>query len=235
MPGAITAANRARSLGNRTREAYIVVLDREGVSQDPDFQELVFQWRPGTITFTSGGDMSTMDVGLSHEIVGGGGNGGRSFSFEAAFTADEDLTENDDSGIARPDSQGLLGVRDGISGRRAWFSPDIRVGLLWIQGLTKMERLPDGTLIPRRRLRLILPGSGLGLRGADHIEVIAQDIQGEIDAFFASGAPRTANVNLSFREHIQTGNRLLTHTMEDYLFVVRKDAPKRYWLTRAAA
>jgi hypothetical protein len=222
MPGLITSASQARSLETQTLSAFLDVLDQRGENRDTNFATLAFQHYPATISVTNPPGWTSRDVGLSHPLVGWGGGGGRSVTFTAEFTADEDLTIGTAGAFT---NGGRFGVRPGVSERRARYSPDIRAALAWLTTFTKPEKLLDGGLLPPRRLRLTLEGCGLGRMGSDTLEVIVDDLSSELDAFFASGVPRTMSCPLTFREHIQAGEEVNTHTIEDYAFVFMGPIP----------
>jgi hypothetical protein len=161
------------------------------------FDTFVFQYWPEQVTDTENPRYSEKEVpGASHPLYQWTGGGAREIGFTAVFTA-----EVDDDAVASAESN--------PSG--ADVIPSARYTVNVSGALAKLKTYQRGDYAqsadnkatkPPRRLWLCLPGTKLG-GDTDEILTILKTASITYEAWFPSGKPRIATVQLTFAESIQ--------------------------------
>lgn len=190
-------------------------MESDGVSGRPvvgrnGLQALRFQYFPDEIT-----DSKTVTYaektpfGASLPIYQWTASGARTVSFNTTFSSDLDLVEAKklliDAGISV--RQSLLST--GIDDRNV----DVRAALAWLRQYQLPTYSASGgahTKAPKR-LRLYIPNSGLGVLGGlispgdskDSVLCFVSQCEITFQAFFPSGLPRLAQVQLTFTQLAQ--------------------------------
>lgn len=194
-------------ISERKSSAYLLAISPTGdVSTTP--KPLRFQYYPDTISDSKAVNWT------EREIPGGGlpiyqwiSSGARSLSFTAVFTSDMDLLA--------PDTGESLGERlknVGQLGR----NPDIRSAIAWLRYfMIPSFGNPVDVGVPLAqapsRLKLILPGTGIGISGGtsrtleDKDEILCVMTQCDVtyEALFPSGYPRVVTAALAFAQIAQ--------------------------------
>lgn len=204
-------ASSIDSLLNDTRGD--AVLTRLSPEDDSPGQRLAFQYFPETISISKAVNTPSQDViGGSLPLYQWVSSGENVLSFTSRFSTDVDFIAKSPPLIQdvyeRVKAAGLV--------RR---NPDIRTALVFLSSFmlpTYGGESDTGsalTYAPSRAL-LTMPGSGIGLYGGfqrdgnplpDSFLGIMQQCEITIDAFFPSGLPRLATVQLSFARTAQIG------------------------------
>jgi hypothetical protein len=167
-------------------------------------------------------------------------NGGeRLLSFTSQFSTDVDLaTVEGATGTAA-----ILGTGSTITDRLksagvSRRNVDIRAAIAWLrQYMYPSYATGQGNGIPAegatitiapKKLRLVLPGSGIGTAGGstvtpDSVRVIMTQCDVTYDAFFPSGLPRVVTVSLAFAELPQFGGYIQFPSRDDMESAVAGD------------
>lgn len=174
-----------------------------GLKDDAAYPGLRFQYFPESIS-------DSRSINYSQKQVPGGSlplyqwiNGGeRTISFTATFSTDVDISL--DSGYV--DEIKSLGLEDR--------NVDIKAALIWLRSYMAPFYLKD-RMLPPPKLLLWIPGSGIGLMGGaiegqsgnqvDSVVCVMTQCDIEMKAFFPSGTPRFATVQLAFAQVPQVG------------------------------
>lgn len=212
-------------VSQRKTDAYLIELNKEGspnmeVKENGDVAtHLAFQYFPDSITDAKGINYAQKEIpGGSLPLYQFVNGGERLISFTAQFTTDVDLLTVE----ASTSAASLIGLSTNITDRlkaagASRRNVDIRAAIAWLRRYMyptySSGDLPasEGTTITvaPKKLRLVLPGSGIGLAGAsansDSVRVIMTQCDITYDAFFPSGLPRVATVALAFAEVAQFG------------------------------
>lgn len=223
MPGLTSLSKSLVSrLGERRSQVCLLELDGE---DKPLGDYMVFQYFPETITDTKAINYEAKAIpGGSLPLYQWTSSGERLISFEAIFTADVDLA-GDTAAFAKLVSKG--------QSRR---NVDLRTALLWLRRYMYPRYGDEAQLgvpltqAPRKSV-LYIPNSGIGLtsgayssttdsilaRGPsqngvqvslDRVLVIMTQCDITYEAFFTSGLPRIASVQLQFAQIAQLGGEV---------------------------
>ena len=218
------------------RRAPVMILELDGPKGDSPKGDFVsFQYFPETISDTKAVNYQGREIpGGSLPIYQWISSGERVLSFTAIFTSDVDLL-SDEEGFTQMKQNGLL--------RR---NVDVRSALLWLRRFmlpSYGESAGLGTPLTQAPNKLILkiPNSGIGLQGGsfaaklpdemaksfgeDTDEVVMGDSIAAImtqcdityEAFFPSGLPRIATVQLAFAQVAQFGGYVSFPRTSGYL------------------
>jgi hypothetical protein len=202
MPGiASLASSFAQLLPDKTAKAYLIELDEN----DSPASAFAFQYFPESISDSKNINYQQKDIpGGSLPLYQWISSGERLISFAAVFSTDVDLG-TDSSGTGKAKSQGLVQrlKAAGVASRNA----DIRAAIAWLRRYMLPTYDKQKTRGPSK-LRLSIPGSGLGVAGGvvrggaldDTIICVMTQCEATIDAFFPSGLPRFATVQLAFAQ-----------------------------------
>lgn len=221
MPGlASLSKSLIAKLGERKAQVCLLELDADDKPVSTEY--IAFQYFPETITDTKAVNYETKVIpGGSLPLYQWTSSGERNISFEAVFTSDVDLAADKEL-FSKLVSKGLI--------KR---NVDIRTALLWLRRYLLPRYEADQqvgvplTQAPRKCI-LSIPNSGLGLTGgsfgtsteqlnaygpsvngaqilADRLVCIMTQCDITYEAFFASGLPRVATVQLTFAQVAQIG------------------------------
>ncbi len=221
MPGLLSlASGNFAQYGERRSRAFLVELDKDGSPQTGDGKSLRLQYFPETITDSKGVNFSRREIpGGSLPVYQWVSSGERSLSFTAYFTTDVDVSLGGQSLNNRLASSGLKER-----------NVDIRAAVAWLRHylLPKYDQA-SATGAPLveapTRLLLIMRNSRLGLAGGitgdhpDHVRCVMTQCDINWEAFFPSGYPRIASVQLAFSQIGQAGGLVTFPTaskMEEY-------------------
>jgi hypothetical protein len=174
---------------------------------------LRFQYFPESISDQKAVNWAPKDIpGGSLPLYQWVSSGERSISFSAVFTTDVDFSTEANGQQLSASIRSLL-KGSGEEGR----NQDIRTAVMWLRRFM-MPRYGSeqqtGTPLTRapRKLRLIMPGTGIGWAGGagngnhtqrDSIVAIMTACEVEWVQYFPSGFPRIATVQLSFAQMAQ--------------------------------
>lgn len=201
---------------NRTR-ATIIRLNQKDDSTSQD--KFSFQYFPESINDTMGaeygqGGVPGGSLPLDHYMKGSG----REISFTALFSSDMDLMvggdrQAPDAGFTNFSAQLFEQLRDIKQDHR---NVDIRAAVAWLRSFllpsyrTSTSDVGQGLTRAPSKLFLVLPNSGIGLVGGDSglagyatpdvVLCVMTQCDVEWKAFFPSGLPRLAAVQLNFRQ-----------------------------------
>lgn len=203
------------------RRAPVMILELDGTKGDaPKGDYVAFQYFPETISDTKSVNYQGRDIpGGSLPIYQWISSGERVISFTAIFTSDVDLL-SDEQGYMQMKQNGLL--------RR---NVDVRTALLWLRRFMlpsygKEAGLGTPLTQAPNKLKLRIPNSGIGMQGgaelngpdsdmvypdgntyvlADALTAIMTQCDITYEAFFPSGLPRIATVQLAFAQVAQHG------------------------------
>ena len=193
-----------------------LLLALNDVDDSPDGSHVRFQYFPETV------NDSKQVMWQPKEIPGGTlplyqwmASGERLITFTAQFTCDVDLLVANHQITSRVDENRLRALENAGALDR---NVDIRSAVAWLRRHT-LPRFGDesqvGTpqIFAPRKLRLFLPNSGIGVAGGsessgtgasrDSIVCIMTLCDVTYEAFFRSGLPRIATVNLAFAQVAQ--------------------------------
>ena len=232
MPGLLSlASGNFAQYGENRSKAFLVELDKDGSADSRSWKSLAFQYFPETITDTKQTNYARLDIpGGSIPVYQWISGGERSLSFTAYFTTDVDLTLDDQYNLRIKSA--------GVADRNV----DIRAAVAWLRQY-KLPRydLQSSTGSPMteapKRLLLILKRSRLGLAGGvtgehpDHVRCIMTQCDVSWQAWFPSGFPRTATVQLSFAQIGQAGGTVVFPTaagMDEFVHTSHLAKTKTY-------
>jgi len=193
-----------------------------------------FQYFPETISDHRSVEWVTKNVvGGSHPIYQWVYGSGRTLSFEAIFTTDNApqsqsgaegiaaTIENIGTTISNVTKNPLGAAISAVKGKseNRWNlgvpgdpnSAGVEAALAWLRSKTYPKFQGRVAKAPPIML-LVLPNSGItsgvaGLEIADAVPVIMNSCDIQYEAFFRTGQPRVATVNLQFSEIIQVGTK----------------------------
>jgi hypothetical protein len=219
-------------ISQRTTDAYLIELNLEGSpsteigDRDLNFNRVAFQYFPDTINDTKGINYQQKEIpGGSLPLYQWVSGSERLISFSAVFTTDVDILSvdaNTRDAVSAADGDFTLSIADrlkqtGVQRRNV----DIRAAVGWLRSYMypKYNNAANGSAAGAQgvtitqapsKLRLVLPGSGIGIAGAcaetpDSVRVIMTQCDVSYEAFFPSGLPRIATVGLAFAEIAQFG------------------------------
>ena len=158
----------------------------------------VFQYWPESLTDSESPRYATKEVpGASHPLYQWTGGGEREISFTATFTCevDEDspssLAANPGGALLLPSARYTVDVKAAVAKLKTYIRGEYSQGAL--NQATK----------PPKRLYLVLENSGLG-GDTDTILTVLKSAPVTYEAWFPSGKPRIATVQMSFAEVVQT-------------------------------
>lgn len=197
------------------RRADVVLYELHERTDDIDGRApLAFQYFPESLQDTKAVNYQQKEIpGASLPLYQWISSGERLISFTANFTADVDVTKQEQA-------------RSGPNARR---NPDIRSALLWLRRFLlpryTSESGPSTSATPTtyartyapRKVRLYIPNSGIGLSGGgqssadiseDAIYCLITQCEITYESFFASGLPQSVEVQLSFAEVAQLRGRV---------------------------
>jgi len=214
------------------RKADVLLYELNGKTDIETGRTLAFQYFPETLTDSKQVNYQRKEIpGGSLPLYQWTNSGERTISFTAIFSSDVDLTLN----------PSLRENLDGTGkGRR---NIDIRAAILWLRrfmlpryssvdqsfddadAASNMSIGTPLTYAPRKCM-LYIPNSGIGLYGgntgwhtSDSMFALMTQCEVVLDAFFPSGLPKLATVQLQFAQVAQLGGRIkfpsLTTTLED--------------------
>lgn len=166
-----------------------------GRAGDPEI--FVFQYWPESVTDTETPRYAEKEVpGASHPLYQWTGGSGREITFTAIFTAEVDdettanLASNPAGSVILPSARYTVDVNAAISRLKTY-----------MRGSYPMGSLNQATKAPPR-LRLVLDGTELGGEN-ESVLVIIKSAPVTYEAWFPSGKPRVASVQLTFAEVVQ--------------------------------
>jgi hypothetical protein len=179
----------------------------DGSGTDP-FGPLAFQYWPDTVSDTKTVNWAAREIpGGSLPIYQWISSGERIVSFTATFTSDMDLASSNASAD--------LGNRLKNVGQ-ARRNVDIRSAIAWLRSfMHPTYGSPTEVGVPLaiapQRIKLILPGSGIGVGGAaavdlndvDEILCVMTQCDVTYESSFPSGLPRVVTVGLAFAQIAQ--------------------------------
>lgn len=205
MPGLASLASASfAGQGDTQRKAYLIELD----ANDRPAAAFEFQYFPESISDSKSVNYQQKEIpGGSLPLYQWIASGERLVSFTATFSTDVDLRSDPKDGTSVK-SQGLVNrlKSSGVAKRNA----DLRSAVAWL----RRYMLPTysgseyrATTAPSK-LRLSLPGSGIGVAGGvvrgsvldDTIICVMTQCEVNYEAFFPSGLPRYATVQLAFAQ-----------------------------------
>jgi len=210
MPGLASLASKlgGKLSDSKTRGAFLI-----GLQQPNDAIEgtsVRFQYFPETFSDTKSVNYQTKEVpGGSLPIYQWISSGERTISFNAFFSSDVDLlldTVVDDPKLPSAIAERLKAI--GVAGRNV----DIRAAIAWLRQYLFPNYDSARTHAPNK-LRLFIPGSGIGVAGGspdgavspDAINCVMTQCEVSYDAFFPTGLPRLATVQIVLAQTAQTG------------------------------
>lgn len=212
--------------GGTRSEVMITGLDDRTDSPQETF---VFQYFPESINDTKQINRSTKDIpGLSLPLYQFTSGGERSISFQAYFSTDLDLLAHGVSKAAEIFSR----VKEfGLTRSNV----DIRTAMTYLRGflLPRYGESDAGlgmiTFAPRK-IMLTIPRSGIGMLGGatsegmvmpDSVVCLMSQCDVTFEAFFPSGLPKIASVQLTFVQTAQYGGQVqLPQAQQDVLRMV---------------
>lgn len=209
MPGLVSAsAALSTQVNERKASAALIPLKPDGTK---DGSGLRFQYWPASISDSKSVNWTPREVpGGSLPIYQWVSSGERLISFTAEFSCDMDLILGDRALVERIKA---LGLEDQ--------NVDIRAAVAWLRQfqLPTQATVAGGFDIARApaRLRLVLPGTAIGLTGGltgengvdpDEISAVLLGCDVQQEGFFPSGLPRYASVGLSFGQCLNPGKTL---------------------------
>lgn len=225
-------------VSQRKVTAYLIELTDEGA---PDLKEdglpsqIAFQYFPESITDTKATNYQQKEIpGGSLPLYQWVSGGERLINFTAQFTCDVDLiTAQGTTGLTALVS-GASTIRDrlkaaGVDGRNV----DIRAAIGWLRRFVlptydnggNKGQVVEGYPLTKApsKLRLVMPNSGIGLAGGSpttphSVRVVMTQCDVTYDAFFPSGLPRVASVQLGFAEVPQYGGYIDFPSASDHMF-----------------
>jgi hypothetical protein len=178
------------------------------------------EWNPRTIP------------GGSHPVYQWTHSGERRISFVAVFTTDTEPGE-EDLRLENP-YEGFLDIPGPLSGldigRR---DIDIRSAIAWLRWFT-YPYYSDNSIevFEPAKVLLVLPNTGLGHNGVDHITCVMTACEVTYEAWFTSGFPRIAEVSIELAEVVQGSNGVTFHNRRNMsraqhmrTFGARRDIP----------
>lgn len=216
MPGIASLASKlAGKLPDKTKGAFLIELNGEGRPK----KVMQFQYFPESISDGKAVNYQTKDIpGGSLPLYQWISSGERLVSFTAVYTSDIDF------GVSTLENQtAALGLASrvkaaGVSKRNT----DIRSELARLRRymLPRYAQETTGLTKPPAKLRLALPGSGIGAAGGfssadtgsslnDSIICVMTQCEVTYEAFFVSGTPRIATVSLAFAQIPQYGGEVV--------------------------
>jgi hypothetical protein len=157
----------------------------------------VFQYWPESLTDTESPRWSEKEVpGASHPLYQWTGGGARDISFTAVFTAEVD----DASPVTLKSNPGKSAV---LSSAR--YTVNVKGAVAQIKTFLRGEYAQGGldqATKPPKRLYLVLEGSNLG-GNSDAVLTILKSAPVTYEAWFPSGNPRVASIQMTFSECVQ--------------------------------
>lgn len=228
MPGLLSLGQALLSkVSGRKVSAYLQPLDDKG-EPDASFPALRFQYFPETVQDTKAVNWANREIpGASLPIYQWVSSGERSISFTAWFTCDMDLLAEAATGAEEGAARFETLVSVGEGGRNV----DIRSAVAWLRYfLLPTYGKPSAVGVPvamaPRRLKLVIPGSGIGIGGGvaaythsglDEITCFMSQCDFTYEAFFTSGHPRCMSAQLAFTEIAQTAEGIVRFPSADGL------------------
>lgn len=198
-----------------------------------------FQYWPESVQDSRGSNWNPKDIsGGSHPIYQWASGGERVISFTAVFTTDTDpgdkLMELFQGGLygtgmspyeamkAQPLNGLELGIRD----------IDLRCVVSWLRYYTypTYGNGEDLRVYEPPKALLIMPNTGIGYDGVDHITTVMTQCDVTYEAFFTSGFPRIMEVSMEFKETVQSSQRVRFHDRRNMVLsqVMKEFLTRRY-------
>lgn len=207
MAGAVQSIASALAVHHQRQKEDAVLIDLANGS-DKQLRDRAFklQYFPDTVSDTKTVNYTPKDVpGGSLPIYQWVSSGERTIAFTAVFTSDVDpvyiVREGLEESIRSEGTQ-----RDIV---------DIRSAITWLRRFVLPTYSGESGLgvTPPKKLLLVMPNSGIGLYGGgssngpgplggnqDSIVCVMTQCDVQLEAFFPSGAPRVASVQLGFAQ-----------------------------------
>ena len=217
----------------RKEDCVVVDLEAGSDAQVRD-RALKFQYFPDTVQDSKAVNYSPKEIpGGSLPVYQWVSSGERMVTFTAVFTSDVDPVD-----VAKLRSEDVL-KQEGSSRDNV----DIRSAVTWLRRFVLPSYPDNDSLSVRapRKLLLVLPNSGIGLYGgcaggglgpaggsADSIVCLMTQCDLSIEAFFPSGAPRVATVQLSFVQIPQYNNSVHFPGASNAMESVVNGIPEKY-------
>ena len=188
-----------------------------GSISDPTVQKsyLALQYWPETLTDSRQSEWNPRSIpGGSHPIYQWTQGGERRISFTAVFTTDTKPTdEAAGSSDIYSDANGnpLSGIKKGTR------DMDIRAAISWLRYFTYPFYAPgeDLRVFEPPKMILVMPNSGIAHNGASYIVGVLTGCDVTYEAWFPSGVPRIAEVQLELAETVQYGGVVRFHNRAD--------------------
>jgi len=225
MPGLASLASALTSkLSPKNRGAFLIELDRD---TDKPISSVKLQYFPESLADSKSINYQNKEVpGGSLPLYQWVSSGERTISFTAMFSSDVDLLAGAPETSVDGRAVGAIWERlktQGAAGRNA----DIRSAIAWLRQYMFPVYEDERTYAPAH-LSLFIPGSGIGAAGGnttiasgpDSMACVMTQCEVSYDAFFPSGLPRLASVQLGFAQIAQAGGQVVfpsrTEGMLDY-------------------
>ncbi len=205
---------------SKTSKAYLIELDKKTDAPAKGYADkgsyVAFQYFPETVSDSKSINYQTKEVpGGSLPLYQWISSGERLISFSAQFTCDVDLSGGGNvlattiaEAIAQESASQALQRRLKAAGQSRR-NPDIRAAIAWLRRFVLPSYTDQLSRAPNK-LKLFMPGSGLGLAGGamgdiangsrDSIVSVMTQCEVTYEAFFPSGLIRTATVQLAFAQ-----------------------------------
>lgn len=202
MPGIASLASAfASRLPDKTRGCFLIELNDD----DSPLSAFSFQYFPESVSDSKNVNYQQKEVpGGSLPLYQWVNSGERSVSFTAVFTSDVDVTADDPGDAAKGQALNNRLKAAGQSRR----NPDIRAAVAWLRRyMLPTYDAANGITRGPSKLRLSMPGSGIGVAGGvmagagaldDTIVCVMTQCEVSYEAFFPSGLPRYVTVQLAF-------------------------------------
>lgn len=219
MPGIASLASALSSrLPDKAKKAYLIELDET----DSPCAAFAFQYFPESISDSKNINYQQKEIpGGSLPLYQWVASGERLITFTAVFTSDVDLLPPRRPGQSSAEASSGLVSRvkaAGVNSRNT----DIRAAVAWLRRYTLPTYARNITYSPSK-LRLSLPGSGIGVAGGaiagsvldDTVICVMTQCDVTYEAFFPSGLPRYVTVNVSFAQIPQMNGQVLFPARND--------------------
>lgn len=210
------------------RSAKFSIYDIVEAGKGPvNLKGLSLQYFPESINVDRGVDYAAKHpIGGSHPLYQWIHGSERVLSIDTVFTAEVDLWKEDPSILNPINTIEAIGnkissfVKNPISSAIASIRPqdygdnhvDVANGVSWLMSKTYPTYTGSNSVKPPPKLALYMPNSGIqtyinGLPIDDTFYCIMTRCNARYTSFFRSGAPRIAEVSLSFAEIVQVGSK----------------------------
>lgn len=230
MAGLVSLASASiQSLGEKRTALRLIDLDPDRNDAERPDRVFIFQYWPEQITDSKEINYQNKEIpGGSLSLLQWVASGQRTLAFTAIFTCDVDLLEMDGSPSVKRGALAQVGENDR--------NVDIRSAVTWLRRFmvptyrSGASANGVGLTIPPRKLLFHAPGTGIGMWGGDPGGIVAPDTvvcvmtqcEVTVEAWFPSGLPRYASVQITLSQIAQRAGHVkfpsMTEGMERAMF-----------------